>query len=115
MKLTWTDVEKAAKKSYGDGFSANLRDLAEFITREIPALRAEVSAHSETPYMKYKGSRIRHDFKRRDGLRLEVYKKIAEFPHGITRPLLQHDTTDPYRRNWEVARWIVDWREGKIS
>ena len=106
--LTWPDIKRAAKLSYGDGPAPKLKDLADFINRRIPGLRAEVRAHSETPYRKYKGSRIRYDFKKRYGHRLEVWKKIVDFPAGIVRPLLTHDTTDPYRRNWEVARWIVD-------
>jgi hypothetical protein len=110
--LTWADVEKAAKMSYGDGFSVKLKDLAEFINREIPELKAEISEHAETPYMKYKGSRIRHDFKRRYGHRLEIKRKTDDF---LKQPLVRHETTDPYRRNWEVARWIIDWREGKIK
>ncbi len=108
--LTWIDIKRAAKLSYGDGRAPNLKDLADFINRRIPELRAVVSEHSETPYIKYKGIRIRYDFKRRYGHRLEVWAKITAFPAGIVRPLLQHDTTDPYRRNWEVARWIVEYK-----
>lgn len=106
--LGWPDIKRAAKMSYGDGRAPKLRDLADFINRRIPELRADVSEHSETPYRKI--GRLRWDYKQRYGHRLEVWAKITTFPAGIVRPLLQHDTTDPYRRNWEVARWIVEWK-----
>lgn len=109
--LTWEDIEAAAKLGYGDGKAPRLSAMAEFINRELPPFRAELRDYSEVPYKKI--GRLRYDYKRRHGKMLEVWRKITAFPSNIVRPEFTHNTCDPYRRNSEVARWIIENRTEK--
>lgn len=106
MKLTWPDVKRAAKMSYGDGRAPRLKDLAEFIDNKMgDRFYTCIRGTSETPSRHLFGN-VSHFYKTRHGHTLEVFKRGALEP--FKRPVFEHKTTDPYRRNWEVARWIVD-------
>ncbi len=109
--LTWADIETAAKLSYGEGRAPNLRDMGAFINANLPGYDAGVTPYSETPYRKI--GRLRSNYKTRHGLRLEVFEKREFFPNGTIYPVFKHVTTDPYRRGWEVAQWIVEHKPKK--
>ncbi len=108
-RLQWTDIESAAKQGYGDGHAPRIKALAEFINENMPEFRANVSPCSEQNSFKPKGLRYTtRTYKRREGYHLEVYEKRESFPAGIVRPVFSHKTTETYRRNSEVCRWMIE-------
>ena len=107
--LYWADIEVCAKKGYGDGRSPTIKSLARFINENMPRFRANVSACSEQGTFKPKGLRYTtRTFKSKEGYHLEVYEKRESFSNGFVRPIFSHKTTETYRSNSEVCRWMVE-------
>lgn len=94
----------------------SLTQLAEFINDEFPMLDAKVLASWSSTDRNLAGTRFRKPGKGRRGNKIVVrataavkitgmFRRIDDFNPGEI--VFQHDASETYRRNSEVATWIV--------
>lgn len=85
----------------------NVQRMAEFIRARWPDLYVSVEPWSETKDRHPAGVRWRIPGRRTyRGFRLTVSKSLGDRLCG--RHLFTHETTETYRRNTDVARWILE-------
>lgn len=94
----------------------SLTQLAEFINDEFPMFDAKVQASWSSTDRQLAGTRFRKPGKGRRGNRIIVRATEAVKITGMMRRqdefnpgdiVFQHDGSETYRRNSEVAAWIV--------
>ncbi len=86
-----------------------LEALAAMIDTFFPDLEVRMDTWSYEPFQKV-GRLRRVTGRRRDGKRLLVLRRNSE-KGSITSDrsaLLDHKSSDPYRNNWDVVRWIAE-------
>ena len=74
----------------------SLKSMTDFIQVEWPELKVTLTRTSQTKDRKLSGVRNRYD-----GWWLVVHAP------GASVDEINHNSTDTYRKNWEVARWIL--------
>lgn len=85
---------------YGDTRAPRLKILAQFIKEN-----SDYKVTFEKVDSVYKDTQISGTRLRREGMREYKGSKLTvEDEKG--RILLHHDSTDTYRQNWEVCKWI---------
>lgn len=100
--LTLADLRKVADAGYQGMRAPRLADMASFINANFPKLEARMEDWSYSGDRKI--GRLRVAGKLRKGKRLAVYNRGKCFLPAI----FTHNPMEPYRRNYEVARWIVE-------
>jgi hypothetical protein len=107
-KLTLEDVRAGAATCYS-GRAPRLVDLAAFVNENLPGWTAKVESWSYTPDKAPQGVRFRIDGRKRTGNRFTLYAPWSP----SYRPFHYHNSMEPYRRNSDVCRIIIEVVEGK--
>lgn len=102
---TLDDVRRGAE-TYLGGRAPSLHQLAAFVNVSIPGWSAKVEPWSYTPDKAPRGFRLRIPGRTRKGNRLELYRE------GELRPCRTHNSMEPYRKNADVCRMIINILEG---
>lgn len=85
----------------------SIAKMAEYIKAVFPDLKVITEQTEDVKDTKIAGSRLRNPGKTYEGKRIKVINR-----NGIE--LLDHSSVETYRRNTEVAQWILD-RENNLD
>jgi hypothetical protein len=78
--------------------SRRLKTIANWINSNMPDYKASIQKSSFSTDRKISGTRLRWPGKGREGNRLIITKG--------TVIVLDHNSAETYRQNWEVERWL---------
>ena len=84
-----------------------IKKLAKYLKIVHPELKVELEPWSCYKDRTWEGSRLRSPgIREYKGYRLKVWDSNGN-------RILDHNTTETYRRNYDVARWIISYEESK--
>lgn len=90
-----------------------IKKMAEYLEAVHPDLYVDLRSRSTYKDTKYPGSRLRIPGSREyKGYKLQVWKNLddrKQFPRFGT--IIDHDTTETYRKNYEVAKKIINYEK----
>ena len=108
-------IVKMAESWSSSGVRLSIKKMAAYLVKVHPKLHVvlrETSCYKDTHYAR---SRLRSPGTRRyKGYQLKVWKSWEEYcRRGRYGTVIDHDTTETYRQNYEVARAIVRYEENR--
>lgn len=112
-EVTYDLLQQVKDTEFGKRFlrvrAPSLDKMAAFIEAQFPDLRTEIEPSWCSTDQKIPGTRLRRPGKGRSGRKLKVFRRADG------ELIYAHNSAETYRRNAEVASWILDERRKRAK